>query len=114
VLLLAVVRSRRHQQQVARVRAELLGEIEALRALQLLAEEVRRQLVRLVEHDEIPGRSAELVVRLLSSRQLVEPHDEVIGVLEGIAAWRGELEFLREHAELETELLEELVAPLLD
>ena len=113
VLVFAVVRRGRHQQQVPGLRADALGEAVAAGFLQLVAEEVGGELVRFVEDDEVPGFGAELVLELLVARHLVEADDEVVEVLEGIAGRRGTFEFAGEHAELEAELLEEFVAPLL-
>src|SRR5260364_61762 len=55
VLLLAVVRRRRHQQEVARELREELPQPIALGVLDLAAEEGRRELVRLIDHDEVPA-----------------------------------------------------------
>ena len=63
VLFLAVVRRRRHQQQVAGVRAELLGEVEAPGLFELRAEEVGGELVGLVEDDQVPSGGAELLLQ---------------------------------------------------
>ena len=82
VLFLAVVRRGRHQQQVARVRAELLREAEAAGLFELRAEVVGGELVGLVEDDQVPPGGAELLLQLLVPRHLVEPDDELIVVLE--------------------------------
>ena len=56
VLLLAVVRRRGHQQEVAGERPSELAELVALGLLDLAAEEVRRHLVRLVARRPGPSR----------------------------------------------------------
>ena len=86
VLLLAVVRRGRHQQEMARLRAELFRQLEAARLLQLGAEEVGGELVRLVEHHEVPASGAELLLQFFVARHLVKANDEVVDVLERIAA----------------------------
>ena len=114
VLLLAVVRRGGHQQQVARVLAELLREAEAAGLFELRAEEVGGELVGFVEDDQVPAGGAELFLQLLVARHLVEADDQLMMVFERIAARRGLLQKRRVDAELQTELLEQLVAPLLD
>ena len=94
--------------------AELLGEAEAAGLLELRAEEVGGELVGLVEDDQVPPGGAELRLQLLVPGHLVEPDDELVVVLERVAARRGLLQQRREDAELQAELLEELVPPLLD
>jgi hypothetical protein len=54
VLFLAVVRRRRHQQEVPLSAREQLPELVALGVLDLAAEERGRHLVRLVADDQIP------------------------------------------------------------
>src|ERR1035441_1561529 len=88
VLFLAVMGRGRHQKQVAGAGAELFRQLEATGLLQLAAEEMRREFVGLVEHDEIPAGGAKLFLKLLVAGHLVEPDDEMIEVFEGIAAGR--------------------------
>ncbi len=114
VLLLAVVRRGRHQQEMARLRPELFGQLEAARLLQFVTEEVGGELVRLVEHDEIPASGAELLLQVFVARHLVEPNDEVINVLKRIAARGGCFQVVCKDAEFQTELLEHFLAPLID
>ena len=92
VLLLAVVRRGRHQQEVAGAGTELFREDEAAGLFELRAEEVGGELVRLVEDDQVPAGGAELLLQLLVARHLVEANDEVVEVLKGIAARRGGLQ----------------------
>ncbi len=58
--------------------------------------------------------SAELLLEFLVARHLVEPDDELVVVLERIAARRCGFQLLGEDAELQPEFLEQLVPPLLD
>ena len=71
------------------------------------------ELVRFVEDHQIPRREAELVLGILVARHLVEPDDEVVVVLKGIAAGRGGFEFPGKDAELQAKFLKQFVAPLL-
>ena len=94
--------------------AEAFGELEAAGLLDLLAGEVGRQLVGLVEDDEVPARARGLLLELVVSGELVEPNDELVSVLERVAAWRGELHLAAKDLKLQAELLEQLVPPLLE
>ena len=114
VLLLAVVRRRRHQEQVACVLAQAFREPEASRLFELRAEVVGRELVGLVEDGQVPSGVAELLLELLVPRHLVETNDELMVVVERVPARRGRLQQRGVDAEFEPELLEELVSPLLD
>jgi hypothetical protein len=67
VLFLAVVRGGGHQQEVAGVGADLLGEAEAGGGLDLGAEVVGGELVGLVADDEVPAGLAELVLEVAGS-----------------------------------------------
>ena len=55
-----------------------------------------------------------MLLQLLVPGHLVEPDDELVMVLERVAARRGLFEQRRVDAEFEAELLEQLVPPLLD
>src|ERR1035441_3040023 len=101
VLFLAVMGRGRHQKQVAGAGAELFRKLEAAGLLQLAAEEMRREFVGLVEHDEVPAGGAKLILKLLVARHLVEPDDEMIEVFEGIAAGRDGLQVAGEDAEVQ-------------
>jgi hypothetical protein len=86
VLLLAVVRSRGQEQEVAGVRLDPLGEQAPLRLLDLAAEELRRELVGLVEDDEIPiWAVVEQELEVLVTAELVEPRDQQVRVGERVA-----------------------------
>ena len=79
VRFLAVVRRRRHQQEVARARAEQFAELVALRFLHLAAEIRGRHAVRFVADDEVPiGRGFELRLQFVGARRHVEPHDQAV------------------------------------
>ena len=108
------MRRRRHQEQVARVLAQAFREPEASGLFELRAEVVRRELVGLVEDGEVPSGVAELFLKLLVPRHLVETNDELMVVVERVPARRGRFEQRRVDAEFEPELLEELVSPLID
>ena len=89
VLFLAVVRRCRHQQQMPRLRPELLGQLEAARLLQLVAEKVGGELVGFVEYDQVPPGRAELLLQCLVACHLVQTNDEVVDVFKRITARRG-------------------------
>ena len=72
------------------------------------------QFVGFVEYDQVPAGVAELLLQLKVAGHLVETNDEQVLVLEGVAAGGGLFERRRVDAELQAELLVELVAPLLD
>ena len=115
VLFLAVVRRRRHQQEVPRERREQLAEPVALGVLDLAAEERGRHLVRLVADDEIPAavRRLELLLHVLVARELVETGDDQVGFEEPVAGARGLELVVGEDLERQVEAAVELVLPLL-
>ncbi len=108
------MRRGRHQQQVAGVLAELFGKSEALGAGDLLAGEVGRELVGLIEHHQIPASETELRLDLHVARHLIEPDDQMIVVGEGITARRSGLQLAGKDAELQAKLPKQLITPLLD
>ncbi len=108
------MRGGRHEQEMPRGRAELFRQVESLGALDLLAKEVRGELVSFVEDDQVPGATLELGLQVLVAGNLVQAEDELVVVLKGVAAWRGLLQHVREDPELQPEFLEEFIAPLLD
>ena len=114
VLLFAVVRRRRQQQEVAGQARQELPEAVALRVLDLAAEEGRRQLVRLVAHDQVPagvGR-LQLLLHVLVARQLVEAGDDQVGLQEPVAGAGGFELVVGEDLERKLEPAVELVLPL--
>ena len=76
VLLLAVVRRGRHQQQVPGEPRQELAQAVALGVLDLAAEEGGRHLVGLVEDDQIPVGLLQLRLHVLVAAELVEPDDD--------------------------------------
>ena len=116
VLLLAVVRRGRHQQEVAGERPEQLAELVALGVLDLAAEDRGRQLVRLVADDEVPAAVGRLQLGLhvLVARQLVEAGDDAGCVSRNQLPVRGRLELVvGEDLEVQVEAAAQLVLPLL-
>ena len=115
VFFLAVVRCRRHQQQVAAGLAELLADLVALGVFHFTAEIGGRHAMRFVADDQVPFlRAHELVLELFIARQDVETHDQPVAVGERIAGSRRLDHVAREDVEFQIELLAELVLPLLD
>lgn len=115
VLFLAVVRRGCHQQQVPGQAAQQLAEPIALGVLDLATEEGGRQLVRLVEHHQIPTglRRLQLGLDVLVARQLVQPRDHQRRFGEPVAgACRLEL-VVGEDLEGQLEAAPEFVLPLL-
>ena len=115
VLFLAVVRRRRHQQEVPRQRREQLPEPVALGVLDLAAEERGRHLVRLVADDEVPAAVGrlELLLHVLVARELVEAGDDEVGLEEPVAGAGGLELVVGEDLERQVEAAVELVLPLL-
>ena len=114
VLLLAVVRRRRHQQEMAGQARQELPEPVPLRVLDLAAEEGRRQLVRLVAHDQVPagvGR-LQLLLHVLVAGQLVETGDDQVGLQEPVAGAGGFELVVGQDLERKLEPSVELVLPL--
>ena len=116
VFLLAVVRRRGHEQEVAATGAEKPAQPIALRVPHLRAEEARRHAVRLVAHHQIPFlRRFEAVPEVIAPAQHVEPGDQVVALGEGIAARarRRRDPLPGQEVEGEVELRGQLVLPLL-
>ena len=77
ILFLAVVRRRRHEEEMPAARAEKLPELIALRVFDLAAEEARRHAVGFVADDEIPfAGCAEHRLQIVVAAQHVEPGDQ--------------------------------------
>ena len=72
-----------------------------------------RHLVGLIDYDEIPVGHLELGQQLFVAGHLIEPDDQPVPVLERIARPGGLDHLAGEDVELEAELVEQLVLPLL-
>ncbi len=115
VVFLAVVRGRRHQEEVPGAAGQTLPELVALGVLDLAAEVGGRHAVRFVADDEVPfARGEELGLEVLVAAQHVEPRDPEARLVEGIAGAARLDPVAREDREVEVELLGQLVLPLLD
>ena len=73
-----------------------------------------RELVGFIEHGQIPPRCTKLLLQLFIARKLVQTDNELLVVLERIAAWRRLLQQRRVNGELKTKFFEKFVTPLLD
>ena len=95
--------------------ADPLGEQAPLGLLDLAREQLRRELVGLVEDDEVPvGRVVEEELEVLVAAELVEPGDQQVRVGERVARRRALDPVAGQEREVEVELLGELGLPLLD
>ena len=114
VRLLAVVRCRRHQQEVAGQARQKLPQPIPLRVLDLAAEERRRQFVRLVADDQIPARvrRLQLLLHVLVARQLVQPGNDEVRLQEPVAGAGGVQLVVGQDLEGELEPAIQLVLPL--
>ncbi len=112
---LAVVRRRRHQQEMARERREKLAEPVTLGVLGLGPEHRGRHSVRLVAHDEIPATIGrlELVLHLLVARELVETGDDQVRFQEPVAGPRRFEFVVGQDLKRQVEAVVQLVLPLL-
>ena len=100
------------------------GKTESRSLIQFRAKVVGGKFVGFVEDDQIPSGRQKFALertRLLLlgpfshfvSRQLVEPHDEMVNVFKRIASGCCGFQIFGEDAKFQTELLEHLAAPLL-
>ena len=114
VLLLAVVRRGRHQQQVAGMVPHPPAHLVALGSLDLPTKGVGTHPVRLVAHHQVPLRGLlQPGLQLLIPGEHVHPGDQQGPLLERVAQPRGVDQVAGEQLELQLELLLELVLPLL-
>lgn len=113
ILLFAVVRRGGHQQQMPRVAAEGLRQAIPASLFEFGAEVVGGQLMGFVEDYQVPAGGAELGLEILVVRHLVESHDHLMMILERVIRRRRRFEGRRVDVELQAELLEQLVAPLI-
>src|SRR5260370_39818600 len=85
VLFLAVVRGGGEQQEVAGMVPDALGKEAPLRLLNLAGEQLRGELVSLIEHNEVPiGSVVEEELEVLVTAQLVEPRDHQVRITERV------------------------------
>ena len=114
VLVLAVVRRRRHQQEVAGMVTHPLAHVVALSALHLTAEVVGAHAVGFIEHHQVPfGGLLQPGLQLRIARELIHAGDQQRPLREGIAQAGGVDQVAGEQLELQLELLLQLVLPLL-
>ena len=81
VLLLTIMGSGRHQEEMTRQGGKELTEFVSLGVFDLAAEERGRQFVRLIANHQIPAaiRGSELLLHVFVSGELIEPgNDEVV------------------------------------
>src|SRR5712691_3735285 len=91
------------------------GKKAPLRLLDLTGEQLRRELVRFVKHDEVPVRSVvEKELKILITTKFVEPRDHQIGIRERVAGSRALDSVSSQEGEIKMELLGELCLPLLN
>ena len=115
ILVAAIVRRRRHQQEMAGLLADQLSELIALRVLDLIAEQVRRHSVRFIADYEVPiRRGLQFGLQGLGARRHVEAHNKTPALGERIAGNRALDLLATDHIEVEGELLFQFVLPLLD
>ncbi len=114
IFLLAVVRRGGHQQEMARPRPEPFGQPKTARLLQLVAKKMGGEFVRLVEHDQIPTCGAEFFLEFLITRHLIQANDEGVDVFKRIAARGSHFHVSGKDVELQPELFEHFLAPLID
>ena len=89
-------------------------QLVALGLLDLAPGVVRRHLVGLVGHDQVPVGRLELGLELLVPREVVESGDEERLLTEWVASARRLDHVFGQDLEAEAELLPQLVLPLLD
>ena len=112
VLLLAVVRRRRHEQQIPGGRGDEFAELVSLGLLLLTTEPVGGHLVGLVDDDQIPVGLLEQFLDVLVSSELVDAGDDLVVFQEPVPTRRRLESLVGEDLEAEVELLAKLVLPL--
>ena len=113
VLRFAVMRRRRHEQQMPRELAEELAEAVALGVLDLVAEEGGRHLVGFVANHQVPVGVGQLRLDVLVPAQLVQAADGQRILGEPVAGARRFELVVRQDFEGKLESLVEFVLPLL-
>ena len=115
VFLLAVVRRRRHEQEVAREAGDELAELIALGVFDFTIEERSGEFVCFVAHHEIVVviGSGELLPHVLVARELVKTCDGEVVFEEPVAGAGGLQLVVRHDLERQVEPAAQLVLPLL-
>ena len=108
----ALVRSRREQEQIARVRLQRLGELVVLRFPDPVSAAECRQMVRLVKHDQVPWRRILQSLHALGPLQRVDAGDQPVVLGERVGLAVGHVAFAAEHLEVEIEDLIEFAVPV--
>ena len=95
--------------------AKLLTDPVTLGELDLAAEIAGRHAMGLVADDQVPfGGPGKPFLQVLVAGEHVEPGDQPVAVVEGIARARGLDHVAGENVELQIEFLAKLVLPLFD
>ena len=113
VFFLAVMWCSGHQQEVTGDGAEEFTQQEAFGLVDLAAEVVGGELVGLVNDDQVPLGVFELLLVLFVARQLIQSADELVLFIEVVAGGALLLLLAAKDLELNTELFQQLVLPLL-
>ena len=107
------MRGGREEQQAARQLLEPLPQPEPLRLVDLVAVEMGRHLVGLVDDHQIPLRDGQLGQQLVIARQLIKAGDQHVPFAEGVGR-AGRLHHVAgEDIEIHAELVREFLLPLL-
>ena len=114
VLLLAVMRRGRHEEEVAGQAAQELAQAVALGVADLAAEVAGRHLVGLVADDEVPVRLLQLGLDVLVAAELVEAADGQRVLREPVPGPGRFQRVVGQDLERELEAAVQLVLPLLD
>ena len=113
VLLLAVVGRGGHEQKMPGNGPNESSQLEAFRFVDLGSEKMGGKLVGFVHDGQVPLGGGQLGLVFIVARQLIHTADQAVGFREKIARRALLLFFLAEDFELEAELFEQLVLPLL-
>ena len=92
---------------------EQFAQQEAFGLVDLAAEVVGGEFVGLVNDDQVPFGILELLLVLLVARQLIQSADELVLFIEVVAGGALLLFLAAEDLELDAELFQQLVLPLL-